>query len=162
MLEPPDQTPLQETRVKRLARSLVLAVSLLALTAGATFAHECYVVNRSSTGSQQAGTNSKAWLYVTLPMLAEFIADPSDPTAPPQLVGAQVDAFVAKAEALGVPSEFAVFIGGRPKTGGFTIGENSGFEKNGHGTDGSGVDHFFSAYFEQIVAAYEYALGQPA
>jgi hypothetical protein len=148
--------------VKRLARSLVLAASLLAVTAGATLAHECYVVNRSQTGSQQAGTNSKSWIYVTLPDLAMFISDPSDPTAPPPLVGAQVAAFVAKAQELGVPYDFSVFIGGRPKTGGFTIGENDGFEKNGHGTDGSGVDHFFSAYFAQVVAAYEYALGQPA
>lgn len=145
---------------KRLTRSLVLATALVALTATATMAHECYVANRSSTGSQQAGTNSQSWMYVDLPSLAMFLSDPADPEALPPLTPSQLDAFVAKAQELGVPSELALFIGGRPKAGGFTLADNAGFEKNGHASDGSGVDHFFTAHFENVITAYMYALNQ--
>ncbi|HEX2884287.1 MAG TPA: hypothetical protein VHQ42_06920 [Candidatus Limnocylindria bacterium] len=146
----------------RVVRSLVLAAALLAVTATATFAHECYVVNRGSTGSQQSGTNSNAWLYVTLPDLAMFLSDPSSPDALPPLNAEQLEDFVAAAEAAGVPSEFSIFLGGRPHTGGFTIADNDGFEKNGHAADGSGMEHFFDAWMDEVIAAYMGALGAGA
>ncbi len=147
---------------KRLSRSLVLATALVAVTATATMAHECYVADRSSTGTQQAGTNSKSWIYVDLPSLAMFLSDPADPNALPELTESQLAYFVDRAEELGVPTEIALFVGGRPKTGGFTLAENAGFEKNGHASDGSGVEHFFTAHFESVVQAYMEALQQPA
>jgi hypothetical protein len=148
--------------LRRIARSLVLAVTLLGVTAGATLAHECYVVNRSATGSQQAGTNSNAWLYVDLPALAMFLSDPAGEDPLPALSPSQLAYFVARAQELGVPSEFAIFLGGRPKTGGFTIADNDGFEKNGHSSDGSGMEHFFDAHIGSVIQAYMEALGQPA
>jgi hypothetical protein len=147
---------------KRLTRSLVLATALVAVTASATMAHECYVANRGSTGTRQAGTNSQAWIYVDLPSLAMFLSDPADPEALPALAPSQLDYFVDRASELGVPSELALFIGGRPKTGGFTLADNAGFNKNGHASDGSGVEHFFTAHFESVLQAYTEALQQPA
>ena len=123
---------------KRLARSLVLAGALVAVTASATFAHECYVANRGEQGTIGAGTHSRSWFAADLEELAAFISDPSDPTAPPPLNEEQLAYFVARAQELGVPSTFAIFIGGRPHEGGFTIADNAGFEKNGRGTDGQG------------------------
>lgn len=147
---------------KRLSRSLVLATALVAVTATATMAHECYVANRGSTGTQQAGTNSKSWIYVDLPSLAMFLSDPADPEALPALTPSQLDYFVDRAQELGVPAEMALFVGGRPKTGGFTLAENAGFAKNGHASDGKGVEHFFTAHFESVLQAYLEALQQPA
>ena len=148
--------------LKRIVRASALAATLTAVTAGATLAHECYVVNRSSQGNAAAGTHSKAWFYVQLPDLAAFLSDPSSPDALPPLSPSQLEYFVARAQELGVPSNIALFVGGRPQTGGFTIaGEAAGFVKNGKGADGSGMEHFFTAHFETVVAAYMEALAQP-
>jgi hypothetical protein len=148
---------------KRIARASVLAVALTAVTAGAALAHECYVANRSSQGNQAAGTHSKSWIYVDLPGLAAFLSDPSDPEALPPLSESQLAYFVARAQELGVPSDIGLFVGGRPKTGGFTIaGQAAGFVANGKGSDGRGLEHFFEAHIENVVAAYLEALEQPA
>ena len=148
--------------LKRFARASVLALALTAMTAGATLAHECFVANRSSQGNQGAGTHSKSWIYVDLVGLAGFLSDPSDPNALPALSDAQLTYFVARAQELGVPSDFAIFIGGRPKTFGFTIGGDApGFEANGKGTDGQGIDHFFDAHIGDAITAYFEALAQP-
>lgn len=147
----------------RFARASVLALALTAMTAGATLAHECFVANRSSQGNQAAGTHSKSWLYVDLVGLAGFLSDPSSPDALPPLSDAQLAYFVARAQELGVPSDIAIFLGGRPKTGGFTIGGDApGFEANGKGTDGRGIEHFFDAHLGAAIAAYLEALEQPA
>lgn len=147
----------------RFARASVLALALTAITAGATFAHECYVANRSSQGNLGAGTHSKAWIYVDLPELAAFLSDPRDPEALPPLTEPQLAYFVARAQELGVPADIGLFIGGRPKTGGFTIaGEAAGFVANDKGTDGSGLEHFFAAHIEDVITAYLEALEQPA
>jgi opacity protein-like surface antigen len=144
----------------RLARSLVLAAALVAVTASATLAHECYVANRGANGVIGAGTHSRSWFAADLEELAAFISNPADPTAPPPLNEEQLAYFVARAEELGVPATFAIFVGGRPHTGGFTIAENAGFEKNGRDTDGQGIDHFFAAFGDAIFTAYMEALQQ--
>jgi hypothetical protein len=149
--------------LKRFARASVLALSLTAMTAGAAFAHECYVANRSSQGNVGAGTHSKSWIYVDLASLASFLSDPSDPEALPPLSDSQLAYFVERAQELGVPADIALFVGGRPRTGGFTIaGEAAGFIANGKGADGSGLEHFFAAHIENVIAAYLEALEQPA
>lgn len=149
--------------LKRIARASVLAVALTAMTAGATLAHECFVANRSSQGNLGAGTHSKAWIYVDLAGLAAFLSDPSDPNALPPLSDGQLAYFVQRAQELGVPADIALFVGGRPKTGGFTIaGEAAGFIANGKGADGSGLEHFFAAHLDDVIAAYLEALEQPA
>jgi len=149
--------------LKRLGRASVLALALTTMTAGATLAHECYVANRSSKGNVAAGTHSKAWIYVDLAGLAAFLSDPTDPEALPPLSEAQLAYFVERAQELGVPSDIGLFIGGRPKTGGFTIaGQAAGFVNNGKGADGSGMEHFFAAHIEDVIAAYLEALEQPA
>ena len=145
---------------KRLARSLVLAGALVAVTASASLAHECYVANRGEQGTIGAGTHSRSWFAADLELLAAFISDPSDPNAPPALDEQQLAYFVARAQELGVPSTFAIFIGGRPHAGGFTIADNAGFEKNGRGTDGRGIDHLFAAHGDAIFTAYMEALQQ--
>jgi hypothetical protein len=152
----------RRTVLKRIVRASFLAATLTALTAGATLAHECYVVNRSAHGNAAAGTHSKAWIYVELPDLAAFMSDPSSEDALPQLSPSQLEYFVARAQELGVPSNIGLFVGGRPHTGGFTIaGAADGFVKNGKGADGSGMEHFFAAHFENVVTAYMEALAEP-
>lgn len=149
--------------IKRIARASVLATALVAVTAGAALGHECYVVNRSSQGNMAAGTNSNAWLYVDLPGLAMFLSDPSDPQALPALTESQLGYFVTRAQQLGVPSDIAIFLGGRPQSGGFTIaGDAAGFMKNGKGSDGSGMEHFFAAHIDSVITAYMEALEQPS
>src|SRR6187551_3916027 len=96
----PIHTVPEGTMFKRLTRSLVLATALVAVTASATMAHECYVANRGSTGTRQAGTNSQSWIYVDLPSLAMFLSDPADPEALPALTPSQLDYFVDRASEL--------------------------------------------------------------
>lgn len=131
----------------RFVRSSVLALALLAVTATATFAHECYVANRSSTGTQQAGTNSSTWGYLTL----EDLAIEAGPIfLGYELTPAQIDVFVELAVDAGVPAEVA--INQRQM-----LGHSSGFLQNGKGTDGQGVEHFFTKYQSALLAALDAA-----
>lgn len=142
------ETPFHtESALHRFVRSSVLALALLAVTATATFAHECFVANRSSTGTQQAGTNSSTWAYLTL----EGLATEAGPIfLGYELTPEQIDVFVEVAVEAGVPAEVAI---NQRKM----LGHSSGFLKNGKGTDGHGVEHFFTKYESALMGALEAA-----
>ena len=133
---------------KRIARSAVLATALVALTAGATFAHECYNASRSAQGNAGASTSA---VWETLPVAGLFaeihlfgipgVTTPLD--AEQQAVAAEA------ALEMGVPAEATIFIGKH------TIGANGrSFTEGGKAVDGKGIDHFFTAHGGSLVAAY--------
>ena len=133
---------------KRIARSTVLAIALVTLTAGATFAHECYNASRSAQGNAGA---SKSVVWETLPvagLFAELHLFGIDGVDTP-LDAAQQAVAAAAALEMGVPAEATIFVGRH------TIGANGrAFLDGGKAVDGKGIDHFFAAHGGSIVAAY--------
>ncbi len=138
---------------KRIARSAVLATALIALTAGATFAHECYNASRSAQGNAGA-SNSAVW--ETLPVAGLFaeIHLFGIPGVETPLDAAQQAAAAAAALEMGVPAQATIFVGKH------TIGANGhAFTDGDKAVDGKGIDHFFAAHGNSLVAAYFAGLG---
>ena len=138
---------------KRIARSTVLATALIALTAGATFGHECYNASRSAQGNAGA---SKSAVWETLPVAGLFaeIHLFGIPGVDTPLDAAQQAAAAEAALELGVPAEATIFVGRH------TIGANGrAFQEGGKAVDGKGIDHFFAAHGGSLVAAYFAGLG---
>ena len=131
----------------RVARATVLAISLIAVTAGATFAHECYNASRSAQGNAGAShsanwsTESVAELFTVIHFFG--ILGVETALSPEQ---AEV-AFEAALE-MGVPAEVTIF------TRDLIGGHGRAFTDGGKAADGKGIDHFFVAHGESIVAAY--------
>ena len=142
---------------KRIARSTVLATALIALTAGATFAHECYNASRSAQGNAGA-TKSAVWETAEVGEVFSFITFVYDGLREPLSPDGQAAATQA-AIAAGVPAEATLFFGP------ITIGGNGkAFTDGGKASDGRGIDHFFAAFETELRAAYwvGYAVDHPA
>jgi hypothetical protein len=126
----------------RVLRSLALALVISAVPLASVAAHECIVVNRSDTGDLHA-TASGRWVTMTLHDLFET----TEEVGLPDLTAAQVDYATALASSWGVPDSFT-FRSDK------TLLENaSGWQKNGHSSDGKGIDHFVDVYGDQLFGA---------
>ena len=125
-----------------LVRSLALAIALAAIPLAGVAAHECIVVNRSATGNEHA-SGSGRWFTLTLEQL---FSDTED-FGFPDLTPAQVEYAANLSFDSGVPASFT-FRADK------TLLENAaGWQKNGHSTDGKGIDHFFDVYGETLIGA---------
>jgi len=125
-----------------LVRSLALAIAIAVVPLSVATAHECIVVHRSATGNLHA-TASGVWMTATLQDLYEE----TELFGLPDLTEAQVTYAVNLAGSLGVPDSFT-FRSDK------TLLENaSGWQKNGHSTDGKGIDHFIDVYGDRIIGA---------
>lgn len=133
---------------RRFARAGVLAIALVALTAGATFAHECYNASRSAQGNAGATHSANWWTASVADLYAEIhlFGIPGVETA---LTPAQQEVAFEAALEMGVPAEVTIFVGRH------TIGANGrAFSEGGKATDGRGIDHFFAAHGESVITAY--------
>lgn len=143
--------------IRKTLVTVVLTSGILAGTAGAASAHECFNASRSATGNANA-THSANWETLTLAHLYETVhGHVSEPGQPPMpaLTPAQVEQAVAMATAKGVPSSFTVFHGGMlPRS----ADKKAPSPKS---SDGKGIDHFASGHGETIIGIY-FALIAPA
>ena len=130
-----------------LVRSLVVALVIGLVPVATAAAHECIVVNRSDTGNQHA-TESGRWITVTLQQLYEE----TEHFGLPDLTPAQVTYAVDLASSLGVPDSFTF------RSDKTLLEEASGWQKNGHSSDGKGIDHFIDAYGGPLFGALDAAL----
>ena len=128
--------------MRRLARSVGLALAIGVVPLASAAAHECIVVNRSDTGNEHA-SGSGQWFTLTLTQLYEE----TEEFGFPDLSAAQVDYAVALAGSLGVPGSFTF----RSDT--LLLADASGWQKGDHATDGKGIDHFFEVYGERLIGA---------
>ena len=132
--------------IRKTLVTLALTAGMVAGTAGIASAHECFVANRSEQGNTGA-SNSANWYTLQLSELFShghmFLG--GEPLTEPQMAHA-----LDLAADAGVPSSFTVFEK-------FTIPRNLMSEEDltGKSADGKGIDHFFYAYGEQIVAAFK-------
>lgn len=123
-----------------LARSLALALAIGIVPAATASAHECIVVNRSATGNLHA-TASGQWVTVTL----RDIYEETEAFGLPDLSDAQVDWAVDHALAAGVPWSFTF------RSDRTLLEDAAGWQKNGHSTDGKGIDHVFDVYGDTLI-----------
>ena len=132
--------------IRKTVLTLALSAGLVAATAGAASAHECFIADRSASGNA-AATHSDNWSTLALAELfssAHLFLGTDRPLTP-----AEVDTAVAAAAAQGIPTSFTVF--GRhmlPRS------VEQLEELSSRSSDGKGVDHFFVAYGEDIVGIY--------
>ena len=122
-----------------LVRSLALALALAAIPLATVAAHECIVVNRSATGNQHA-SGSGRWITLTLEQLFSETEDFGFP---------DLDAGPGRP----TPRTSARLRASRPRSRSVPTRRSSrtrrGWQKNGHSTDGKGIDHFFDVYGER-------------
>ena len=138
---------------KRFARAGVLAIALVALTASATFAHECYNASRSEKGNAGAA-HSPNWSTESVAELFTVIHFFGIPGVDQALTAEQAEVAFEAALEMGVPAEVTIFVGKH------TIGANgTAFTEGGKAADGKGIDHFFLAHGEALVGAYFVGLG---
>ena len=110
-----------------------------AIMASTVSAHECFVVNRSAQGNAGA-SHSGEWFTLTLGQLFSE----TENFGLPDLTGSQVDWAVAR-RSRPAPASFTI----RTDK---TIGEDAAaFTKNGHASDGKGIDHFIDVYGNTII-----------
>jgi hypothetical protein len=134
--------------IKRAARASVLAAALVALTAGTTFAHECFNASRSAQGNAGA-THSANWSTESVAGLFAEIHFFGIPGVTEALSESQQEVALDAALEMGVPAEVTIF------TGKITIGANGkAFTEGGKAADGRAIDHFFAAHGQSIVTAY--------
>ncbi|CAA9321784.1 MAG: hypothetical protein AVDCRST_MAG07-1291 [uncultured Frankineae bacterium] len=132
--------------IRKTVLTLALTAGMVAGAGGAASAHECFVADRSAQGNA-AATHSDNWHTLTLADLyssAHLFLQTGRPLSP-----AEVDAAVARAAEQGIPTSFTVF--GRhmlPRS------VEKMEELSSRTSDGKGVDHFFVAYGEDIIAIY--------
>ena len=125
-----------------------LTTGLVLGSAGVAAAHECFIAQRSDTGST-AATHSDNWHLLTLTDLFSDL-----PPFLPQRTPAQVERAVELAEAQGIPSSVALF--GKQT---IPVSQDEWSPKSG---DGKGVDHFFTAYGSDLIAIVQLVAQQPA
>lgn len=127
------------------AAAAALSAGLVLAGSGVASAHECYVVKRSEQGTVGA-SHSGNWFHLTL---ADLLAEAPDILGAPALSEAQTEWALAEAQAQGIPDSFALF-------GRFTIPK--GDIPENLITDAKGIDSFFAAYIDQLIAIYMEAL----
>jgi hypothetical protein len=128
--------------MRTLVRSVGLALAIAIVPLGAASAHECVVVNRSAAGNAHV-TASANWITVSL----EQLYGETELFGLPDLSAAQVAYARDLAMSWGVPASFTF------RSDRTLLEEASGWQKNGHATDGKGIDHFFDVYGERILGA---------
>ena len=115
-----------------------LTTALVLGSSGVASAHECFIAKRSAAGTA-AATHSANWERLTLEDLFSHL-----PPFLPALTPLQVERAVGLAEQQGIPTSVALF--GKQT---IPVSQDEWSPKSG---DGKGVDHFFSAYGERLVA----------
>ncbi|MFL5643711.1 MAG: hypothetical protein ACJ77U_01275 [Chloroflexota bacterium] len=127
--------------MRRFGLSLVLAGSLLAVTATAALGHECTIASRSAQGDT-GSLHSSRWARLTLQDVFGFIHEDvgGDP-----LTGEQIDVAVGLAIDAGLPADGWVIRSDK------TIGGGS---SNPNLADGKGLDHLVDSVGGTIVAIY--------
>lgn len=130
-----------------LVRSLVVALAIGLVPVTTVAAHECIVANRSETGNEHA-TASGRWITVTLRQIYEE----TEHFGLPDLTPAQVTYAVDLASSSEVPASFTF------RSDKTIAGDASGWQKNGHSSDGTGIDHFIDVYGGPLFAALDAAL----
>ena len=128
--------------MRSFARSTMIALLLLALTASSTLAFECVVVNRSATGNEHATTSGR-WMTITL----EQLYSETENFGLPDLTAAQVAYAVALAESWGVPESFTF------RSDKILLEDANGWQKGDLSSDGKGIDHFVDAYGAELFGA---------
>ena len=134
--------------MRRIALSLVLAGSLLAVAAPAVLGHECTIASRSAKGDAGA-QHSANWGRLALADVFGFIH--SEVGGRP-LTPAEIDQAVAMAIAAGLPADGWVIRVDK------TIGEGS---KNPNLANGKGLDHLADSAGPTIVGIYFQIAGPP-
>lgn len=129
---------------KKLLFGIASFVALLALATGSASARDCFIANRSATGNQQAGTNSKVWTIVTL---SDFLQE--DLGFPP----ACASGAVAAVQAAGLPIQFTT-------RSDKTIGEGSA---NPNLANSKGLEHLEESPISgaSVGAAFAFAAANP-
>ena len=135
--------------MRRIALSLVLAGSLLAIAAPAVLGHECTIASRSAKGDAGA-LHSANWGRLGLADVFGFIH--GDLGGRP-LTPAEIDQAVAMAVAAGLPPNGWVIRTDK------TIGEGS---NNPNLANGKGLDHLADSVGGTIVGIYFAIVGPPA
>ena len=125
--------------------TLALAAALVVAGAGSASAHECFVANRSDKGNAGASHSANWYTLQVSELFASahlFVPGIEEP-----LTAAQVDAAVAMTAEAGIPTGFTLFER-------FTIPRSADeLEQLGSASaDGKGIDHFFVAYGDQLMA----------
>ena len=137
--------------MRRIGLSIVLAGSLLAVTAGVAAAHECVIASRSAQGDSGA-LHSSRWGRLTLQDVFGFIHTVLPGNNRP-LTPAEIDQAVAMAIDAGLPADGWVTRTDK------TIGEGS---KNPNLADGKGLDHLADSAGPTIGGMYFEIVGPPA
>lgn len=122
--------------------ALATTGALVAVSAGAASAHECFVANRSAQGNAAVAAHSAAWEEVSLnTILTEFIGLPPD-------LATCVEGL---APAAGIPSTFV--FGGKQAVGQEgVIAEHNPNMDDGLAANGQGIDHAEAVYGDAIGA----------
>ena len=135
--------------MRRIALSLVLAGSLLAVAAPAVLGHECTIASRSAKGDAGA-LHSANWGRLGLADVFGFI---HGEVGGRPLTPAEIDQAVAMAVAAGLPANGWVIRIDK------TIGEGS---SNPNLANGKGLDHLADSAGPTIVGIYFAIAGPPA
>ena len=118
---------------RRAAVVVGATTATIALSAGAGYAHECYIVNQSETGAHNAGTKSQVWFELDL--IGSLVDE--------GLWTAEQGACVTEAaDAAGV--QYVVTVMGKvpvPHDG--VLGSKNPHEAE-KASDGKGIDEFFT------------------
>ena len=123
--------------------ALATTGALVAISAGAASAHECYVANRSDQGNASVAAHSAAWEEVSLnTILTEFIGLPPD-------LATCVEGL---APAAGIPSSFVFGAKQAVGQGGVIAENNPNMEAKGLGSNGQGIDHAEDAFGDALNA----------
>jgi hypothetical protein len=134
--------------MRRIALSLALAGSLLAVAAPAVLGHECTIASRSAQGNAGA-QHSANWGVLTLADVFGFI---NTQVGGRPLTPAEIDQAVAIAIDAGLPAEGWVTRTDK------TIGEGS---HNPNLANGKGLDHLADSAGPTIVGIYFSIVGAP-
>ena len=125
----------------RAGLALATTGALVAVSAGAASAHECYVANRSDQGNASVAAHSAAWEEVSLNTIVTVFLGQT------QEVADCVEPLAAEA---GIPSSFV--FGNKQAVGqGNVIAENNPNMSDGLASDGQGIDHAEDVYGDAIV-----------
>jgi hypothetical protein len=135
--------------MRRLGLSMVLAGSLLAVTATAVAAHECTIASRSAQGDSGA-LHSSRWVRLTLQDVFGFIGAELGGR---DLTADEIDQAVEMAVDAGLPANGWVIRSDK------TIGEGS---SNPNLANGKGLDHLIDSAGPTIVGIYFQIAGPPA
>lgn len=121
------------TMLRRAAIVTGATVTSIALSAGAGFAHECYIANQSAQGAHNAGTKSQVWFELDL--VGSLVGDGV-------WTQQQGDCVQAAADAAGVRTTVTI-MGRVPAPMDGVLGSKNPNVADKMG-DGKGIDEFFS------------------